>query len=145
MYRNLAKEFCRRVSSPTRWRSVANVASSTAGAVASGTSTTSSSTVNILSLSAPGKKRNLYGSGAAAAAAVVEKSGGGVATAAPLSPQQQQVRSVAMAKLAAEPFMTGTSSVYIEEMYQSWLEDPSSVHKVRNFFILKFCMFTVIR
>ena len=30
----------------------------------------------------------------------------------------------------AEPFLSGTSSVYVEEMYNSWLEDPNSVHKV---------------
>jgi len=29
----------------------------------------------------------------------------------------------------AEPFLSGTSSVYVEEMYNSWLEDPNSVHK----------------
>lgn len=31
--------------------------------------------------------------------------------------------------VAAEPFLNGTSSVYIEEMYNSWLQDPNSVHK----------------
>lgn len=31
---------------------------------------------------------------------------------------------------AAESFLSGTSSVYIEQMYNSWLENPSSVHKV---------------
>ncbi|KAJ8317938.1 hypothetical protein KUTeg_003029 [Tegillarca granosa] len=30
---------------------------------------------------------------------------------------------------AAEPFLSGSSSVYVEEMYSSWLKDPSSVHK----------------
>lgn len=35
-------------------------------------------------------------------------------------------------QLAAEPFMTGTSSVYIEEMYHAWLENPASVHKVHD-------------
>lgn len=34
------------------------------------------------------------------------------------------------APVAAEPFLSGSSSNYVEEMYQSWLEDPSSVHKV---------------
>lgn len=42
----------------------------------------------------------------------------------------QQIRSVSMAKMAAEPFMNGTSSVYIEEMYRAWVENPESVHKV---------------
>jgi len=29
---------------------------------------------------------------------------------------------------AAEPFLNGTSSIYVEEMYNSWLQDPKSVH-----------------
>lgn len=29
---------------------------------------------------------------------------------------------------AAEPFLEGTSTSYVEEMYNSWLRDPSSVH-----------------
>ncbi|XP_037040337.1 2-oxoglutarate dehydrogenase, mitochondrial isoform X1 [Bradysia coprophila] len=29
---------------------------------------------------------------------------------------------------AAEPFLDGTSSSYVEEMYNSWLRDPASVH-----------------
>lgn len=37
------------------------------------------------------------------------------------------------APVAAEPFLNGTSSNYVEEMYYSWLEDPKSVHKVRPF------------
>lgn len=37
---------------------------------------------------------------------------------------------VAMAKLASEPFLTGTSSIYIEEMYFAWLDNPDAVHKV---------------
>lgn len=45
----------------------------------------------------------------------------------------RQVRHghVAMAKLAAEPFLNGTSSTYIEEMYYSWLDNPEAVHKVQ--------------
>lgn len=31
---------------------------------------------------------------------------------------------------AAEPFLDGTSSSYVEEMYNSWLRDPASVHTV---------------
>ena len=31
---------------------------------------------------------------------------------------------------AAEPFLSGSSSVYVEEMYSSWQKDPNSVHKV---------------
>ena len=30
----------------------------------------------------------------------------------------------------AEPFLNGSTSVYIEEMYNAWLADPTSVHKV---------------
>lgn len=36
-----------------------------------------------------------------------------------------------MAKAAQEPFLNGSSSVYVEEMYKSWQQDPNSVHKVR--------------
>lgn len=35
-----------------------------------------------------------------------------------------------MAKAAQEPFLNGSSSVYVEEMYKSWEKDPNSVHKV---------------
>lgn len=31
---------------------------------------------------------------------------------------------------AAEPFLNGSSSVYVEEMYNSWIQDPKSVHAV---------------
>lgn len=34
------------------------------------------------------------------------------------------------AQAAAEPFLNGSSSVYVEEMYNSWLQDPKSVHAV---------------
>lgn len=30
----------------------------------------------------------------------------------------------------AEPFLSGTSSLYVEQMYESWKKDPQSVHKV---------------
>uniref|UniRef100_A0A672HUR7 2-oxoglutarate dehydrogenase complex component E1 n=1 Tax=Salarias fasciatus TaxID=181472 RepID=A0A672HUR7_SALFA len=33
------------------------------------------------------------------------------------------------APVASEPFLNGTSSNYVEEMYFAWLEDPKSVHK----------------
>lgn len=33
-------------------------------------------------------------------------------------------------RAAAEPFINGTTSSYVEEMYNSWLNDPSSVHIV---------------
>lgn len=36
---------------------------------------------------------------------------------------------------AAEPFLNGTSSNYVEEMYYAWLENPRNVHKVS----VKYC------
>lgn len=33
------------------------------------------------------------------------------------------------APVTAEPFLNGSSSTYVEEMYNAWLEDPKSVHK----------------
>lgn len=36
------------------------------------------------------------------------------------------------APVASEPFLNGTSSNYVEEMYYAWMEDPKSVHKVRS-------------
>lgn len=36
------------------------------------------------------------------------------------------------APVASEPFLNGTSSNYVEEMYYAWLENPKSVHKVRR-------------
>lgn len=36
------------------------------------------------------------------------------------------------APVASEPFLNGTSSNYVEEMYFAWLENPNSVHKVRS-------------
>jgi hypothetical protein len=51
-----------------------------------------------------------------------------VAIRAPLS----CVRASASAAVAlrTEQFMNGTSSMYIEDMYQAWKTDPNSVHKV---------------
>ncbi|KAI3362464.1 hypothetical protein L3Q82_012754 [Scortum barcoo] len=36
--------------------------------------------------------------------------------------------------VAAEPFLNGTSSNYVEEMYYAWLENPRSVHKSWDIF-----------
>ena len=36
---------------------------------------------------------------------------------------------------AAEPFLNGSSSTYVEEMYESWKADASSVHKVSFTFL----------
>lgn len=30
----------------------------------------------------------------------------------------------------SEPFLSGSNSNYVEEMYYAWLENPGSVHKV---------------
>lgn len=32
-------------------------------------------------------------------------------------------------RVTHEPFLNGSSSVYVEEMYDAWLQDPKSVHK----------------
>lgn len=40
----------------------------------------------------------------------------------------QQIRCYS-APVAAEPFLSGTSLNYVEEMYFAWLENPKSVHK----------------
>lgn len=50
------------------------------------------------------------------------------------SDSKSNVSSAAAAQVAAhrvtqEPFLNGSSSVYLEEMYNSWLQDPGSVHK----------------
>lgn len=31
---------------------------------------------------------------------------------------------------ATEPFLNGSSSNYVEEMYNAWLRDPAAVHAV---------------
>jgi hypothetical protein len=31
-------------------------------------------------------------------------------------------------ELTAEPFLNGSSGIYVEQMYESWRRDPSSVH-----------------
>lgn len=33
---------------------------------------------------------------------------------------------------AAEPFLNGSSATYVEDMYNAWLVDPSSVHAVSS-------------
>lgn len=33
-------------------------------------------------------------------------------------------------RVATEPFLNGSSSSYVEEMYNAWLQDPHSVHIV---------------
>lgn len=36
-------------------------------------------------------------------------------------------------RAATEPFLNGSSSSYVEEMYNAWLQDPHSVHVVSKF------------
>ena len=33
---------------------------------------------------------------------------------------------------AAEPFLSGSSGAYVEQMYEAWTQNPSSVHKARE-------------
>ena len=40
------------------------------------------------------------------------------------------LKRYAATTVAAEPFLNGSSSQYVEDMYNSWVEDPKSVHKV---------------
>lgn len=41
---------------------------------------------------------------------------------------------------AAEPFLNGSSSTYVEEMYLAWQRDPTSVHVVQLvLFTTSFC------
>lgn len=52
-----------------------------------------------------------------------------------LSSIEQYLRTLLPARnlnssVTAEPFLNGTSSNYLEEMYYAWLEDPKNVHKV---------------
>ena len=55
------------------------------------------------------------------------------------------------AMVAQEPFLNGSSSNYVEEMYLSWKEDPKSVHRVGNFsicllkYMVIFCSFYIRR
>lgn len=37
-------------------------------------------------------------------------------------------------KTSKEPFLNGSSSIYVEEMYKAWLKNPESVHKVSAMF-----------
>jgi 2-oxoglutarate dehydrogenase E1 component len=39
--------------------------------------------------------------------------------------------------VAAEPFLNGSSSIYVEEMYNAWLQDPKSVHAVSYILFLQ--------
>lgn len=45
-------------------------------------------------------------------------------------------------QVAAEPFLNGSSSNYVEEMFFAWEKDPASVHKV--FRVLKIIFIIII-
>ena len=47
----------------------------------------------------------------------------------PVIPGISLIQSCSVSSAGAEPFMNGTSAIYIEEMYESWKADPNSVHK----------------
>lgn len=49
-----------------------------------------------------------------------------------LPPGQTHPRQYSSA-VPAESFLNGSSSTYVEDMYNSWLADPSSVHAVSSF------------
>jgi len=46
-------------------------------------------------------------------------------------------RAAAKSTAAAEPFLNGSSSTYVEEMYESWQHDPNSVHKSWQIFFAR--------
>ncbi|KAH0623197.1 hypothetical protein JD844_031254 [Phrynosoma platyrhinos] len=52
----------------------------------------------------------------------------------PAAPRTFQEIRCYSAPVAAEPFLSGTSSNYVEEMYYAWLENPKSVHKSWDIF-----------
>jgi len=60
----------------------------------------------------------------------------------PVKTQKQGGRfySTTATSVVAEPFLNGTSSTYVEEMYESWLENPSSVHKVTMYSSVSTCL-----
>lgn len=51
-----------------------------------------------------------------------------IAASSPLAQTVKRAQSSAASAVKAEPFMNATSSVYIEEMYSAWKQDPTSVH-----------------
>lgn len=48
-------------------------------------------------------------------------------------PKSQSAAAATQAAVATrvvqEPFLNGSSSIYVEEMYKAWMKDPNSVHK----------------
>lgn len=56
----------------------------------------------------------------------------------------QRSAMLAPAKHMEENFMDGTSATYIEQMYESWTKDKSSVHSVRLIFLVPNVQLTVV-
>nr|Q6P6Z8.1 RecName: Full=2-oxoglutarate dehydrogenase complex component E1; Short=E1o; Short=OGDC-E1; Short=OGDH-E1; AltName: Full=2-oxoglutarate dehydrogenase, mitochondrial; AltName: Full=Alpha-ketoglutarate dehydrogenase; Short=Alpha-KGDH-E1; AltName: Full=Thiamine diphosphate (ThDP)-dependent 2-oxoglutarate dehydrogenase; Flags: Precursor [Xenopus laevis]AAH61938.1 Ogdh protein [Xenopus laevis] len=52
----------------------------------------------------------------------------------PAAPRTFQQFRCLSTPVAAEPFLSGTNSNYVEEMYYAWLENPKSVHKSWDIF-----------
>merc|ERR1719423_267764 len=61
-------------------------------------------------------------------AALGVSAGGGSRGAALQSVRALSAPPPPKAALVEEPFLNGSSSVYIESMYESWQRDPASVH-----------------
>merc|ERR1719423_201163 len=61
-------------------------------------------------------------------AALGVSAGGGSRGAALQSGRALSAPPPPKAALVEEPFLNGSSSVYIESMYESWQRDPASVH-----------------
>merc|ERR1719355_29677 len=45
---------------------------------------------------------------------------------------RKQTNVAASVSVKAEPFVNGTNANYVEQMYLSWMDDPSSVHASWN-------------
>jgi len=65
--------------------------------------------------------------------AAVKLNNGSLLRSTKYSPSQLSGRFYA-AQVSAEPFLNGSSSTYVEEMYLAWQDDPSSVHKSWDIF-----------
>ena len=46
--------------------------------------------------------------------------------------RQHSTRLPFTSDVKAEPFLDGTSANFLEQLYEDWLQDPTSVHRVSN-------------
>ena len=53
-------------------------------------------------------------------------------------PELFQKNYASSTSVAHESFLNGSTSNYVEEMYNAWLENPQSVHKVCEIFFEKY-------